>query len=49
MFNVLVHGLLVSPVFGRVSNAPVRRKLKVGVTAVSLALIDDLDRKEAPN
>ena len=46
MLDVLEHGLLVRPVLGRMSDVPIRRELVAGVTVVSLALLDDLDRKE---
>ena len=46
MLNILEHGLLIRPVFGWMSDVPIRWELVVGVTAVSLALIDDLERKE---
>lgn len=50
MFNVHGLRLLGGLVFGKVSDAPVRRKKPtVGVTAVSLAFKHDLERKEFPN
>ena len=46
LLHVLDHGLLVGPMFGRMCDVPIRRKLVAGMTACCYTLVDELDRQK---